>query len=308
MSKLHHSEILIQENYSGDERAAKAADERKFKNTKAKITARSSFAALSGSAASSQCKMAFHMGAMLDVAEKVCEASRQVSTCASSGACSKWSELGSLVASLDARTPEAVWKVCCYRAYKVGGYQSCKNPDATCKQAIEQHVLKHVKRTGLAQKLSLLMAAGTTDLQTRSKAALPLLDGLLNRIQAARGVLWQQGNCKKIMAKPTPASKCGWGTKFFGQEHSIARRDLYCETIEWQYNQMGAGDDYMKRCPGAKTRNAREQTLWEKHQNTIIRNDGAKPVRDFFNAYKPSWAKDEKGNRRSIYAAMYPGQ
>ena len=41
------------------------------------------------------CAMAYHMGAILDVAEKTCEAIKEVSACANNGKCGTFNELPS---------------------------------------------------------------------------------------------------------------------------------------------------------------------------------------------------------------------
>merc|ERR1711907_96978 len=303
----HEQNSFLDEHYSGDERtvkaeqaaqrsvprltAAEAAEAHVSQRAPQKKVASANagtgddFGALSGTGTSKKCPQAYHMGAMLDVAEKVCEATKEVSAC-SKGTCTKWSELGGLVAALDDKTPEAVWKVCCYRAYKIGGYQTCSKPDKTCKSAMDRHLGQHVK-SSLAAALRSLMALKThADMQKQSAMMLPKLSNLLTRIQAARGQLWHVGSCKQVMANPTPVSKCGWGgTKYLGQEHSLARPDIYCETIEWQYNQMGAGDTFMKKCRGAKTRTPRQQAAWNKHQLHIIKKDGVKPISEFYEEY-----------------------
>ena len=88
------------------------------------------------------------------------------------------------------------------------------------------------------------------------------------------------------MANPDPPSKCGWKHKFkvetaagvSMQSHSLERTDLYCETIEWQYHEMGAGDSFMKKCPGAKFRDAAQQAAWDEKQEAAIKQDGVKPL------------------------------
>jgi hypothetical protein len=215
------------------------------------------------------------MGAMLDVAEKTCEAVKEVSACATlgseEGGCSKWIELKTFLSALDTRSPEAVWKACCYRAYKIGGYQPCKNPNAICMRALNKHVTTPKFETGLVQSLLSLEKASSK--RAISKKVLPMLNEMLDRIQDARAVMWAQPGCQAL-AKPKPAAKCGFGgKKYDGQYHSLSRTDLYCETIEWQYNQMGAGDAYMKKCPGASFRTPAQNAAWNKKQAEEIKAD-----------------------------------
>jgi len=227
-------------------------------------------------ASAGYCPMAYHMGAMLDVAEKTCEATKEVSACASAGSCSKWVELKTLVSALDPRSPEAVWKVCCFRAYKIGGYQTCHQPSHPCTTALEKHVLKPLKLTTKPSSLAKALTATVTvsNKQQYSKKLLPRLHDLLARIQAARGELWKSHAACHKLAPPTPAAKCGFGgKKYDGQYHSLDRTDLYCETIEWQYKEMGAGDEYMKHCPGAKFRSHMQNLFWNRVQDAEIKKD-----------------------------------
>lgn len=165
------------------------------------------------------------------------------------------------------------WQVCCYRAYKVGGYQACKNPDSSCKAAMDTHVLGYASSTQFTQLLG-SVAGGS---QAKAKEVLPKMHNMLNRLQDARGALWKgDPACQASMANPKPNSQCGWHSHpdSNGQRHSLARNDLYCETIEWQYSEMGAGDAFMKQCKGAKFRTPAQQAAWNKKQNAEIKADG----------------------------------
>jgi len=76
------------------------------------------------------------------------QAIKQVKGCAIEGQlkqCKVWNEVNNLAAALKSETPEALWKVCCDRAYKVGGYQNCANPNARCMAALKAHVFDYVK-------------------------------------------------------------------------------------------------------------------------------------------------------------------
>lgn len=57
------------------------------------------------------CKASYHMGAILDVTEKACEAIKEVSACAHHGQCAKWGELNTFKAAFDTSNPESTWKV-----------------------------------------------------------------------------------------------------------------------------------------------------------------------------------------------------
>jgi len=130
------------------------------------------------------CKMAYHMGAILDVTEKSCEAIRQVSACAESGRqCGHLTELEGFREALEHGAPEAAWKVCCFRAYEIGGYQTCSNPDPTCASAMESHVLGPARAAKLTYTLSTVRDA------TSAAAILPSLQDMLVRLQEARAKL-----------------------------------------------------------------------------------------------------------------------
>ena len=51
-------------------------------------------------------------------------------------------------------------------------------------------------------------------------------------LQQARGVLVSaHGNCKKFFAPELPHSECA--------SHAIDRLDIFCETITWQWEELG---------------------------------------------------------------------
>ena len=52
-----------------------------------------------------------------------------------------------------------------------------------------------------------------------------------------------------MLASPKPISACGWDVK--PKPRSIKRAKLYCDTIIWQYKEMGAKDAFMKTCKDA---------------------------------------------------------
>ena len=60
--------------------------------------------------------------------------------------------------------------------------------------------------------------------------------------------MWPTEGCK-ILAPPEPSSKCGWDVK--PEPRAIERADLYCDTIIWQFKEMGASDPFMAQCPNA---------------------------------------------------------
>jgi hypothetical protein len=247
-----------------------------------------------GNTKADDCPMAYHMGAILDVAEKACEAIKEVSVCAKGGKCDKrWSETPNFMKVFQHDSPEALWKVCCFRAYKIGGYQSCNNPDATCKAAVQEHVLSHA--SGLVDWSTKMEDEKT---KKSSEELLSAMTTILQRLQDARADMYtKSGACQSKLANPEPASKCGWGEEktvdtaagIASQEHSLQRDDLYCETIEWQYNQMGAADSFMKKCRGAKFRSEKQQAAWDENQDKEIKKDGVRPLHS--RLMKAKWAK-----------------
>ena len=60
--------------------------------------------------------------------------------------------------------------------------------------------------------------------------------------------MWPTEGCQ-ILAPPQPLSKCGFDVKPEGR--AIERPDLYCDTIIWQYKEMGAVDPFMAQCKDA---------------------------------------------------------
>jgi len=61
---------------------------------------------------------AYHMGAILDTAEKNCEAIRQVEACATAGACGEWAEVTGSKAAFNPLTAKPRGKPD-FRAYKI---------------------------------------------------------------------------------------------------------------------------------------------------------------------------------------------
>ncbi len=67
-------------------------------------------------------------------------------------------------------------------------------------------------------------------------------------VQKARGDLRPTEGCS-ILAPSEPISDCGWDLK--PKERAIKREDLYCDTIIWQFKEMGASDPFMSQCKDA---------------------------------------------------------
>jgi len=106
---------------------------------------------------------------------------------------------------------ESVWLCCCPKPY-----QACAKTerDAKCDAAL-------VKFMGPLEK---------------SQNRVQIQAG----IQSARGELQASSlACKDNFAPATPVSKCG---KDVGLTRSIARADIFCETVTWQWEQLGDGN------------------------------------------------------------------
>ena len=52
-----------------------------------------------------------------------------------------------------------------------------------------------------------------------------------------------------MLAPAEPISACGWEVK--PAPRAIERADLYCDTIIWQFKEMGASDHFMATCKDA---------------------------------------------------------
>merc|ERR1712166_824484 len=73
-----------------------------------------------------------------------------------------------------------------------------------------------------------------------------LAEGVVNKenavekLQMVRADMWRTDpNCQKHLAAPEPISKCGYTE---GLQRSLARADLFCETVTWQWEQLGDGN------------------------------------------------------------------
>jgi len=115
---------------------------------------------------------------------------------------------------------ESVWMCCCPKPYA-----ACDKSarDASCDAAMAKYMTP--------------LTASTDRLKIREG------------IQLTRGALVAHGSCKDHFAPALPISTCG---KDEGKSRSIARADLFCETVTWQWEQLGDGNpDELKAnsCP-----------------------------------------------------------
>jgi len=189
------------------------------------------------------CPHRFHMGCLLDVLEKSCTGLQALEACANSGKCKNLEELQRVTTALDPKNFEAVNKCCCSKAYTEGGYEDCKTPDPVCKKAIDNHL-----KTDLNKNVKLLKDCLKTKKQPACKKAIDAANWVREAVQKARGEMWPTNGCQ-MLAPPEPISKCGFDVKPEGR--AIERADLYCDTIIWQFKEMGASDPFMEKCKDA---------------------------------------------------------
>merc|ERR1711907_882867 len=71
-----------------------------------------------------------------------------------------------------------------------------------------------------------------------------------NALQAAWAELWSaNADCQKHLAAPKPFTKCG---SEVGEARTIARQDLFCDTVTWQWEELGDGNEAefeRNKCP-----------------------------------------------------------
>ena len=91
-----------------------------------------------------------------------------------------------------------------------------------------------------------------------------------------------------ILAPMEPLSDCGWNVK--PKPRALERKDLYCDTIIWQYKEMGAADEFMSQCPGAPKREAQPEQEGEEPEE----EEGDKPDE------KEMPLKDEKQKHQEL--------
>ena len=59
-------------------------------------------------------------------------------------------------------------------------------------------------------------------------------------LQSVRAALVESADsCKSNFASATPVSKCG---SDIGKQRSIGRADVFCETVTWQWEELGDGN------------------------------------------------------------------
>lgn len=115
---------------------------------------------------------------------------------------------------------ESVWMCCCPEPYKHCTAQDVKrNPQ--CLAALQKHVAP-------------LDASGRSDADVTAA---------MNALQNARGdlraaAIATNANCATYFADPLPLTKCGQDTV----GRTVERNDIFCETITWQYEELGDGN------------------------------------------------------------------
>merc|ERR1712159_282086 len=66
-------------------------------------------------------------------------------------------------------------------------------------------------------------------------------ENAVEKLQLVRSELWRADpRCQQFFANPEPISKCGYETY---EERSVDRADLFCETVTWQWEQLGDGNE-----------------------------------------------------------------
>ena len=200
-----------------------------------------------------QCPRRFNMGCVLDVAEKVCEATKWIGLCLAKGNCAPnpasedngACELDHVKQILGVADPESLWRCCCTKAYE-RGYEKCQYPDTVCGTAVKTHIDDWFEN-GPQKVFGKCVEVG--DLVS-CKASLAKLHELLVRLQKVRGSMWEAAkksdpSCTAQLPNPLPYSKCGFANS---PPRSFMRTDLYCESIIWQYVEMGEDDYFLPQC------------------------------------------------------------
>jgi len=82
-------------------------------------------------------------------------------------------------------------------------------------------------------------------------AALQGMQALRVPVQQARAQVLEAmpPSCPQQLAAAQPWSECGDAVPSTPWSRSIARAELYCDAISWQFYEMGSGDDFRKHCP-----------------------------------------------------------
>jgi len=205
----------------------------------------------------------FRAGCLLDGLEKACESVKDLSRCVDKPATCKeadefpvtpevFTEDFSITAMGREGNPvEGVWKCCCpppdgktkFSPYNPG----CSDPDPAC-MAILQEKVYPVSRPHQASFKSCLGEG------KQCSHALEGVRQLSVAVQEARAELMktESPECRTMpnsLAPPAlPASKCGdvlepaWS-------RPIERPDIYCDTISWQFWEMGSSDAFKSQCP-----------------------------------------------------------
>mmetsp|Transcript_39316 Transcript_39316/g.94538 ORF Transcript_39316/g.94538 Transcript_39316/m.94538 type:complete len:202 (-) Transcript_39316:64-669(-) len=107
--------------------------------------------------------------------------------------------------------PESIWLCCCPTPYL-----PCTKAERNeiCQAALERQFQDGVHYT-----------------QPHMKAAITL---------AWKEVWEQSAVCQEVLPNPMPESQCG---SEIGEQRSIGRAELFCQTVTWQWEQLGDGNE-----------------------------------------------------------------
>ena len=224
----------------------------------------------------------YRAGCMLDGLEKACESVKDLSKCASNPATCKeadefpvtpdvFTEEFSISATNREGNPvEGMWKCCCplpdgkqkFTPYSPG----CANPDPACIAILKTKVYTVSKPFQPSFKSCL----------DEGKECDKSLDGvrqLATAVQEARAELMKNEDPKcrampnSLAHPPLPYSKCGDALKP-PWSRPIERADIYCDTISWQFYEMGSSDAFSAKCP----KHPKQKSPWIAEQDAA---DGA---------------------------------
>jgi len=205
----------------------------------------------------------FRAGCFLDVLEKACESKKDLTRCQDNPkSCAEQEEFPvtpeifprelSNGVGREGNPVESIWKCCCdatdgrtrFSPYSIG----CNDPDQSCMQAIQRHVQPE------AEKYKAAFQNCLNDGEPAACAdSLSGVTALGYRIQQARAeiVQLQSEECAQLpnkLAAAEPQSECG-DFADVAWSRSVERPELYCDTISWQFYEMGSGDQFREHCP-----------------------------------------------------------
>jgi len=198
----------------------------------------------------------FRTGCLLDALEKTCESVKDIQSCMGNPTSCKAKEEFPVTPEIftmekigvEGRPVEGVWKCCCDapdgRTRDTPYGLGCNSPDPACMEIVNEKLL------GPAGSHAESWAACLKKGQDCQEA----LNGMVHmgvQVQDARSQLLDVASCPEAsaLAKPTPWSKCGDKVKPSPWSRPIERADVYCDTISWQFYEMGSSDAFSSQCP-----------------------------------------------------------